>query len=243
MSKRFIISEGERQQIKSLYNLNEGFIDDTIDMLKNSDISQDIKSFINDKFGTTDISKIESLSDDEKDKLEKENGIDSVDDEYYDIEIDSENSSNGNIPDSQLVTLETPEGGKGHDKLNPKAANDFNDMVKAAYDETNGDIKIEVSQGYRPLGSREEGCKKGFTQWCAWIKYKSGKGNRAAKPGTSNHGKGSAIDVKNCKRGNKVHTWLVDNASRFNFKPLSSEPWHWDHSSSKSTGSDDELEY
>jgi LAS superfamily LD-carboxypeptidase LdcB len=193
---------------------------------------RDIKSFIQDKFGTTDVEEIKSLSDEEKDKLEKENGIDSVDDEYYDIELDSEKSSNGNIPDGQLVNLLDPDGNQTKNKLNPLAAKDYNDMVKTAYDETDGKIEIKVSQGYRPLGSREEGCGKGFTQWCAWIKYKSGKGNRAAKPGTSNHGKGSAIDVKNCRRGSKVHTWLVDNASRFNFKPLSSEPWHWDHSSS-----------
>jgi len=232
MSKRFLISENERKQIRGLYNLNEGFIDDTIDMLQSSNVSQDIKSFIQDKFGTTDVEEIKSLSDEEKDKLEKENGIDSVDDEYYDIELDSEKSSNGNIPDGQLVNLVDPDGNQTKNKLNPLAAKDYNDMVKTAYDETDGKIEIKVSQGYRPLGSREEGCGKGFTQWCAWIKYKSGKGNRAAKPGTSNHGKGSAIDVKHCRRGSKVHTWLVDNASRFNFKPLSSEPWHWDHSSS-----------
>ena len=232
MSKRFLISENERKQIRGLYNLNEGFIDDTIDMLQSSNVSQDIKSFIQDKFGTTDVDEIKNLSDEEKDKLEKENGIDSVDDEYYDIELDSEKGSNGNIPDGQLVNLVDPDGNQTKNKLNPLAAKDYNDMVKTAYDETDGKIEIKVSQGYRLLGSREEGCTKGFTQWCAWIKYKSGKGNKAAKPGTSNHGKGSAIDVKHCKRGSKVHTWLVDNASRFNFKPLSSEPWHWDHSSS-----------
>ena len=89
MGKRFLISENERKQIRGLYNLNEGFIDDTIDMLQSSNISQDIKSFIQDKFGTTDVDEIKNLSDEEKDKLEKENGIDSVDDEYYDQELKS----------------------------------------------------------------------------------------------------------------------------------------------------------
>jgi hypothetical protein len=137
--------------------------------------------------------------------------------------------SNGNIPDSDLVALDTPTGGKSTAKLNSKAAKDFNQMVKAAKADK---IDILVSQGYRPLGSKEKGCSEGFTQWCAWIKYKSGTGNLAAKPGTSNHGKGSAIDVKNCKTGSPVHSWLVKNASKFNFRPLPSESWHWDHSSS-----------
>jgi len=83
------------------------------------------------------------------------------------------------------------------------------------------------------LGSEEEGCSKGFTQWCAWIKYKSGKGNLAARPGHSNHGLGAAVDIENCSKGSSVHSWLVKNAKRFNFYPLASESWHWDHGSAK----------
>ncbi|MCX6729084.1 MAG: D-alanyl-D-alanine carboxypeptidase family protein [Candidatus Saccharibacteria bacterium] len=57
-----------------------------------------------------------------------------------------------------------------------------------------------------------------------------------AKPGRSNHEKGEAIDFGNmcfspkgstsCP-GNKRWVWLTTNASRFGFKPLSSEAWHW----------------
>ena len=71
--------------------------------------------------------------------------------------------SNGNIPDSNLIAIDTPSGGKGTAKLNSKAAKDFNDMVKAAKSEN---VEILVSQGYRPLGSKEKGCSEGFTQWC-----------------------------------------------------------------------------
>jgi len=153
---------------------------------------------------------------------------------YDPIKTIIKEASNGNIPDSDLIAIDTPSGGKGTAKLNSKAAKDFNNMVKAAKSEN---IEILVSQGYRPLGSKEKGCSEGFTQWCAWIKYKSGTGNLAAKPGTSNHGKGSAIDVKNCKKGTPLHNWLVKNASKFNFRPLASESWHWDHSSSNDMGS------
>jgi len=140
--------------------------------------------------------------------------------------------SNGAIPDSELTVLNKPTGEKGDPKLrlNSKAAIDFNNMVAAAKLEG---VNIEVSQGYRDLGSKERGCADGFTQWCAWNKYKAGTGNLAAKPGTSNHGKGSAVDVKNCRKGGAVHNWLKINASKFNFRPLASEAWHWDHSSSR----------
>ncbi|MBP7767325.1 M15 family metallopeptidase [Candidatus Saccharibacteria bacterium] len=57
-----------------------------------------------------------------------------------------------------------------------------------------------------------------------------------AKPGTSNHESGQAIDFGNmcfspngstsCP-GNKRWEWLKANAGNFGFKPLSSEAWHW----------------
>jgi putative chitinase len=82
MSKKLIISEDEKKDIKKLYNLNEGFIDDAIDYLKKTDIGQSVKNFIEDTFGTTNPSeivgkvkdKVEDLTNDEdkylKDKLE-----------------------------------------------------------------------------------------------------------------------------------------------------------------------------
>lgn len=79
MSKRLIISEEEKKDIKKLYSINEGFIDDTIDLLKKSDVGQAVKSFVNDIFGTTDVNqivtkvkdKVEDLTSDEEDEMEK----------------------------------------------------------------------------------------------------------------------------------------------------------------------------
>ena len=134
-------------------------------------------------------------------------------------------SENGKLEISTLKKLIKPNGSEGDDYLTPQAADDFNKMVLAAKEDG---VNIESSQGYRPLGSEEEGCSgKLFTQWCAWKKYKSGKGALAAKPGTSNHGLGLAVDINNCKRGGKVHNWLKDNAEKFNFFPFSKESWHW----------------
>jgi LAS superfamily LD-carboxypeptidase LdcB len=49
-----------------------------------------------------------------------------------------------------------------------------------------------------------------------------------AKPGTSMHEKGLAIDFENCStRTTKCYTWLAKHAATYGFKNLPSEPWHW----------------
>lgn len=80
MSKRFIITEQEKNDIKKLYNLNEGLLDDTLDYLKKTDVGKAVKDFVQDTFGTTDVNqivdkakdKIEDLTSSEEDKLEKD---------------------------------------------------------------------------------------------------------------------------------------------------------------------------
>jgi len=133
-------------------------------------------------------------------------------------------SENGKLDVSNLKKLINPDGSESDDYLTPAAADDFNKMVEAAKKDG---VKIKSGQGYRHLGSEDEGCSKGFTQWCAWKKYKSGTGALAAKPGTSNHGLGLAVDIKHCKKGGEVHDWLIKNAEKFNFFPFSKESWHW----------------
>ncbi len=49
-----------------------------------------------------------------------------------------------------------------------------------------------------------------------------------AKPGSSMHEVGLAIDFENCSsRSSTCHVWLKNNAARFGFINLPSEPWHW----------------
>jgi len=80
MSKRIIISEQEKNDIKKMYNINEGFLDDAVDFV--SDLGKNVKDFFTDVFTddedkeitTDDIKKKlsdEKLSDDEKKNLEK----------------------------------------------------------------------------------------------------------------------------------------------------------------------------
>lgn len=49
-----------------------------------------------------------------------------------------------------------------------------------------------------------------------------------ARPGSSMHERGLAIDFRNCgSRSTACYQWLAANASRFGFFNLPSESWHW----------------
>lgn len=49
-----------------------------------------------------------------------------------------------------------------------------------------------------------------------------------ARPGTSMHEQGLAIDFNNCSsQSTACYQWLAANASSFGFHNLPSEPWHW----------------
>lgn len=65
-----------------------------------------------------------------------------------------------------------------------------------------------------------------------------------AAPGLSKHTSGAAVDFKTTDGGvlltadsnqnrlwkrSWLHKWLVKNAWKYNFKPLSTEAWHWEH--------------
>lgn len=49
-----------------------------------------------------------------------------------------------------------------------------------------------------------------------------------ARPGTSMHEQGLAVDFVNCSsRSTACYQWLANNASSYGFYNLPSEPWHW----------------
>jgi hypothetical protein len=49
-----------------------------------------------------------------------------------------------------------------------------------------------------------------------------------ARPGTSLHEQGLAIDFNNCATMHTdCHRWLSDRAHLYGLRPLASEPWHW----------------
>lgn len=66
--------------------------------------------------------------------------------------------------------------------------------------------------------------------------YKAGKGNLAARPGTSKHESGRAIDFGGALQNSRSreHRWLQQNAGAFGFKWTGKnfkqfEPWHWEY--------------
>jgi hypothetical protein len=59
--------------------------------------------------------------------------------------------------------------------------------------------------------------------------YRSGRGNKAARPGYSNHQMGLSVDLGNTGGyGGRNYRWLKQNAHRFGFvNDVRGEPWHW----------------
>jgi D-alanyl-D-alanine carboxypeptidase len=60
--------------------------------------------------------------------------------------------------------------------------------------------------------------------------YRKGLGPRAARPGRSNHQRGTAVDISVGSITTLTYEWLAANACRFGFRrTVSSEPWHWEY--------------
>jgi len=81
-----------------------------------------------------------------------------------------------------------------------------------------------------------------------YCKYLNGTGNKAAKPGFSNHQSGVALDLntkgipndKSIRRRTKVSTgqgdvweWLNKNGGKYGFRQIKIEHWHWQHEPTK----------
>ena len=75
-------------------------------------------------------------------------------------------------------------------------------------------VDLEIASSFRTRAQQEK----------LYAAYKNGTGNLAAKPGTSMHEKGLALDFSNTPG---AHAWLKKNAERFGLKNLPSEPWHY----------------
>jgi len=126
-------------------------------------------------------------------------------------------AANGAMPADDLVAVVYP-GVRENPavRLRSDAAAALLRLLEAYHAET-GDY-LPVDEGYRDLAEQQ----RVFDQYGS---------PRAAIPGTSNHGEGTAVDFVNppVVRGSHPHTWLAANAARFAFEPLTDpdEPWHW----------------
>ena len=99
-----------------------------------------------------------------------------------------------------------------------------------------------ATSGYRPCGKKgdylQRRCSTGFTQWCAWEKYKYANGNLASNPSnavgcTSNHGWGIAIDVTN----SGAKKFIRNNGEKYGWwwGEAPSEDWHFTYDYKRDT--------
>ena len=105
----------------------------------------------------------------------------------------------------------------------------FDKMASAAKE---GGVSIKISSGFRTIARQEY-------FWNCYQTKQCNNGNLAAQPGSSNHGKGIALDLNtDCGKqtgekpscgGSKVYQWLYNNAHTYGFtRTVKTEPWHWE---------------
>ena len=96
-------------------------------------------------------------------------------------------------------------------QMDSSIAANFDAMVAAAKKDG---VDLKITSANRSRAEQER----------LYQAYLNGTGNLAAKPGTSNHEKGQAIDFTNTPG---AFNWLAKNAEKFGFKNLKGEPWHY----------------
>ncbi|WP_224367358.1 M15 family metallopeptidase [Hyalangium versicolor] len=105
----------------------------------------------------------------------------------------------------------------GGERLRHDAAASFEQMYSEARD---AGLRLWVISGHR---SWQE-------QKYLYRLYRRGLGPRAARPGRSNHQRGTAVDISVGSTDTLTYEWLAANACRFGFKrTVRSEPWHWEY--------------
>jgi LAS superfamily LD-carboxypeptidase LdcB len=102
----------------------------------------------------------------------------------------------------------------GGTELEARAARAFETMAEAA---RAAGIELSIRSGFRSHTQQQR----------LYRRYRSGRGNLAARPGYSNHENGRAIDVV---LGDGVLAWLEANAPAYGFRrTVAREPWHWEY--------------
>jgi len=82
-------------------------------------------------------------------------------------------------------------------------------------------VNIKINSGFRTLSRQNY-------FWNCYQTKRCNNGNLAARPGTSNHGIGIALDLNAASAG--VYSWLANNARTYGFvRTVPSENWHWEY--------------
>ena len=131
-------------------------------------------------------------------------------------------ASNGELPDADLCVL-----WDGTERLRPDAALAMARLDMAYRDAFGTDLP--VSDAYRSYGSQ--------------VEVRRTKPGLSARPGTSQHGWGVAVDLGgSIATGGEGYRWLVEHAGEFGWenpawaRPGGSgphEPWHWEYAAGR----------
>ncbi len=125
-------------------------------------------------------------------------------------------SLNGQLADSELVAI--PGG-----RLSKGAAAAWNDGPAKA-----GLVPAGPNSSYRRLGSPGDYNAGNYgSQWYFWEAYQYHGGALAAYPGSSNHGYGNAVDVKDPWMAD----WLHANGAKYGWQKIEAfgEWWHFNY--------------
>jgi hypothetical protein len=115
----------------------------------------------------------------------------------------------------QVVLAVVPLDPEGKTRVEVRTALAFFRMADAA---SRAGITLKVSSGFRSHAEQVE----------MYRQYVRGRGPLAAKPGSSNHQSGHALDIDTVDL--RVRNWLRHNAFRYGFhRTVPSERWHWEH--------------
>src|SRR5688572_15836815 len=127
------------------------------------------------------------------------------------VPIDLAAYGNGRIPAGALSQV-----GETRHRLWTPAADSLTRMMADA--KRNG-ITIGITDSYRPYAEQVDLVRR---------KGLYSKGGLAAKPGTSDHGWGMAVDLD---LNSRAQAWMRANAARYGFREdTPREPWHWAYS-------------
>jgi LAS superfamily LD-carboxypeptidase LdcB len=100
-------------------------------------------------------------------------------------------------------------------------ARGFKKMAAAA---AKSGVDLDIRSGFRSHQRQKE-------LYRAW---REGWGNKAARPGFSNHQSGRALDIDMDDHG--VAWWMSRNAKKFGFRQtVHGEPWHWEFTPVRAT--------
>ena len=127
------------------------------------------------------------------------------------------------------------------DVLDPRATSGYRNGRKSQMEVitvSGAEVEIQTAQAFVEM--RAAAAERGIDLWIQsgfrtraeqavlYRAWKKGRGNKAARPGHSNHQSGRALDIAVFSPG--ALAWLNGNATRFGFKrTVRGEPWHWEY--------------